>query len=80
MTHLTNVNKIHIVKRMAKVLLEGYRCERCEHEWLPRDKNEEPRVCPKCKSPYWNRPRRAAKQAVIDAVFSRNAEGEAYGG
>lgn len=39
----------------------GYRCERCEHEWLPRDNGRdvsvEPRVCPKCKSAYWNRPR-----------------------
>ena len=22
---------------------------------------EEPRVCPKCKSPYWNRPRRVKR-------------------
>jgi len=44
---------------MAKVqmVVWGFRCERCEHEWLPRS-DQEPRVCPKCKSPYWNRPRR----------------------
>ncbi len=42
---------------MPKIKLWGFRCERCEHEWLPRDKDNEPRVCPKCKSPYWNRPR-----------------------
>jgi len=35
-----------------------WKCERCEHEWLPRDTEQEPRFCPKCKSPYWNRPRR----------------------
>jgi hypothetical protein len=29
-----------------------------EHEWLPRDKDQEPRVCPKCKNPYWNTPRK----------------------
>jgi predicted Zn-ribbon and HTH transcriptional regulator len=47
---------------MAKIQLTvwGYRCERCEHEWIPRDKDEEPRVCPKCKSPYWNKPRKSA--------------------
>jgi len=39
---------------MPKVRLMGYRSERCDHEWLPRDKGQEPRVCPKCKSPYWN--------------------------
>ncbi len=44
---------------MVRVQLWGYRCERCEHEWVPRDKNNEPRVCPKCKSPYWNVPRKA---------------------
>lgn len=44
---------------MAKVKLEvwGYRCERCDHEWVPRSDNE-PRVCPRCKSPYWNTPRK----------------------
>jgi predicted Zn-ribbon and HTH transcriptional regulator len=46
---------------MAKVTLVGYRCERCGHEWVPREKGQEPRVCPKCKSPYWNMPRRDGK-------------------
>ncbi len=47
---------------MAKVPISvmGYRCERCGHEWVPRDSDGEPRVCPKCKSPYWNRPRKSA--------------------
>lgn len=46
---------------MARVPITvmGFRCERCEHEWIPRDNDNEPRVCPKCKSPYWNRPRKA---------------------
>jgi hypothetical protein len=30
---------------------------------VPRNKKETPRVCPKCKSPYWDRPR---KKAVPD--------------
>ena len=41
---------------MAEIKLSGYRCERCNHEWFPR-KSEEPIICPKCKSPYWNRKR-----------------------
>lgn len=45
---------------MARVMLPGFRCERCDHEWVPREKDETPRVCPKCKSPYWDRPRKAA--------------------
>ena len=33
------------------------KCERCSHKWITRSK-EKPRVCPKCKSPYWDIPRR----------------------
>ncbi len=47
---------------MPKLQLWGYRCERCGHDWLPREQEQEPRVCPKCKSPYWNQPRRALRQ------------------
>lgn len=52
---------------MAKVKLTvwGFRCERCEHEWIPRDTENEPRVCPKCKSPYWNKPRKLASKKPI---------------
>lgn len=41
-------------KEIGEVLLPGCRC-RCGHEWLPR-KNEKPDVCPKCKSPRWDKP------------------------
>lgn len=44
---------------MGNVQLAGLRCERCSHEWLPRQSDTKPRVCPKCKSPYWDRPRTA---------------------
>jgi DNA-directed RNA polymerase subunit RPC12/RpoP len=45
---------------MARVPITvmGYRCERCNHEWIPRGSEREPSVCPKCKSPYWNKPRK----------------------
>ena len=47
---------------MAKITVLGYRCERCLHEWVPRrSSTDEPRTCPKCKSPYWDRPRRVVK-------------------
>ena len=35
----------------------AYRC-RCGHEWVPRNKGERPVVCPKCKSPNWDRPKK----------------------
>jgi hypothetical protein len=38
------------------IKLNGYECERCEHQWAPRiKKKEKPTVCPTCKSPYWNK-------------------------
>ena len=43
---------------MAEITLKGYQCERCEHKWVPRDHGERPRVCPKCKSPYWDKPKK----------------------
>ena len=43
---------------MGIVQLKGYECERCKHTWIPRSKIDElPTICPKCKSPYWNKPR-----------------------
>ena len=47
---------------VGKVELTGYRC-RCGHEWLAR-KPERPRVCPKCKSPYWDQPRQRPRETV----------------
>lgn len=45
------------------------KCLQCGHEWIPRgleqteagkkppEPDDGPHVCPKCKSPYWDRPR-----------------------
>ena len=41
------------------ITVMGYRCERCVHEWIP-NLEREPVVCPKCKSPYWNTPRKTS--------------------
>lgn len=40
----------------GKVELPRFKCKRCGHSWHPR-KPQKPRVCPKCKSPYWDTPR-----------------------
>jgi len=44
------------------MVLKRYNCLRCKdgHEWIPRT-DEFPKVCPKCKSPYWNVPRKQTK-------------------
>ena len=48
---------------MAYVLIEGYMCERCHYRWGNRTGTgfrsaNDPRVCPRCKSPYWNKRRK----------------------
>jgi predicted Zn-ribbon and HTH transcriptional regulator len=45
---------MHMTTEMVEIRVYGFKCERCGHEWVPRDNKKEPKVCPKCKSPYWN--------------------------
>ena len=42
---------------MTEITMKGFRCDRCGHQWVPREEDY-PRVCPKCKSPYWDKPRK----------------------
>ena len=44
-----------------KMEVTAYKCDRCWHQWIPREK-EKPTICPKCKSPYWNKPRKNNKE------------------
>lgn len=48
---------------VLKKLMTVFQCERCEHEWIPRNEDELPTICPRCKSPYWNRPRQNPKRS-----------------
>lgn len=41
----------------AALAVLGVKCLRCQHQWI-RKTPQKPRVCPKCKSPYWDRPRK----------------------
>jgi len=41
---------------VTKVKVTHLECKRCGHTWVPR--KAEVLLCPKCKSPYWNRPRK----------------------
>ena len=51
---------------VAIIKINGYACERCNHEWVPRSKIDElPTICPKCKSPYWNKLRQTDKKKQI---------------
>ena len=45
-------SEIKMISRKFEKKAEGYK-------WVPRETTiEEPKVCPKCKSPYWNTPRK----------------------
>ena len=45
---------------MSEIQITKLRCLRCGHEWFPRTENI-PKVCPNCKSPYWNVERKRRK-------------------
>lgn len=36
-----------------EIQLQKLECKRCSYTWIPR--KTEIRICPKCKSPYWDR-------------------------
>lgn len=36
-----------------KIELPQFQCKRCEHKWYPKQPVK-PKICPKCKSPYWD--------------------------
>lgn len=52
-------------KAKKEVLM--FRCSRCKYEWIPRNPEKEPRVCPnpKCHSPYWKEPRKKEQKRMI---------------
>ena len=39
-------------------------CFRCYHAWKKR-KKENPKYCPKCNSPYWNKPRKKISKDIV---------------
>ena len=50
------------MKKIMKALRTfSHLCLRCDHDWVSRLKR--PRVCPKCKSYSWDKPRPEAVAA-----------------
>jgi len=39
-------------------------CCRCDHTWTPNNPGQ-PVICPKCKSPYWNKPRKNSPLVTV---------------
>jgi len=58
--------RLRMVKcpKCSNVFSDILKCTRCGHTWRPRGE-ELPTVCPnpKCKSPYWNKPRKRKKKS-----------------
>lgn len=44
------------MKKKVKIEVWICKCGRCDHKWNSKDLDV-PRVCPKCKSPYWDKKR-----------------------
>jgi rubrerythrin len=44
-------------KRPLYIVSDVLICGRCSHTWRPEGDNP-PAVCPTCKSPYWDKPRK----------------------
>ncbi|MGK0209267.1 MAG: death-on-curing protein [Patescibacteria group bacterium] len=40
-------------------------CFRCYHTWIKRIKQRKSKYCPKCKSPYWYKPRKRISKGII---------------
>jgi len=41
------------------IQVKRHTCYRCGYKWIPRSE-EMPVGCPRCKSPYWNRPKKSS--------------------
>lgn len=56
-TAISTLTESEVRELISKLQEEaGYlHCKRCGHNWLPRNYTEEPKVCPHCGSPYWNK-------------------------
>ena len=71
--------------KMPRIIIQGYRCQRCNHHWAPRNgtgyrDKEDPKTCPRCKSPYWNKPRvnRARNPVVMESGATPHVQVEGY--
>ncbi len=59
------MNEKYIIKKEVN----AFKCLRCNHEWIPRVNMEEltgtikkkPRICPNCKSAYWDLEKKKTK-------------------
>ena len=53
--HASSGGKKIAVEAGWLVEIEGVRCKKCEHEWIPRPISDKPVRCPSCMSRNWNK-------------------------
>lgn len=58
-----------------KLTVDGYQCEKCGHKWLPHKKSSYPVTCPKCRTPYWDQPRKN-KRSILSIKGKKEVEGK----
>jgi predicted Zn-ribbon and HTH transcriptional regulator len=54
--------------KKIKISIEHMECYRCGYQWIPKSKKM-PRTCPKCRSAYWDKPRRKKFEIVKGISF-----------
>lgn len=52
-----------VTASMSVAIIEKSRCYRCGYIWESKSKKS-PAICPRCKSPYWDRPRRKREDNI----------------
>lgn len=75
---IISMEKILLTKQYFKVILISMKiklvkmnCKRCGHIWHP--KKTEIRICPKCKSPYFDRERKGkTSRSIADEIDKKN--------
>ena len=55
------MESIYLTIVMGKLVTNIFKCDRCGHIWCARSKDDKPKTCPKCRSPYWDTPRKKSK-------------------
>ena len=49
-----------------EVKIDGWQCERCGYSWAKG--TVYPKTCAKCRTPYWDRPRKNVVQVICEKV------------
>lgn len=59
---------------VKRIKLSGFECFRCGHKWFSRSKclkYKIPRLCPKCKSYLWDRPRKRQFKKALTEISNK---------